>query len=166
MEALLETPARERKTMRGPSSPWPDKAVMAGALDGLATEARKILERIDEIRSRTLGVGAAEELELLRSLPRDRGWTDLMDLPSAGLSGRSVLRSRVLGMARDGLLEVHRNERYPNMMSVRLGPAGNTALRRQAAREAMAILTPRGGETYRDVVEARETLRRLADRIR
>ena len=165
MKALLEAAALEGRTMRGPASHWPNEAVAANALEGLAAEARRILGRIDEVRSRASKDGADEEMSILRALPKGGGWTDIMELPSAGLSGRNVLRSRVLRMAREGLLEVHRNETYPNMMSVRLGSAGRTALRRHAAREAMAILTAPGGETYRDVVEARRALRRLADRI-
>lgn len=166
MKALLEAAALERKTMRGPASHWPNEAVTARALEGLATEARRILGRIDEVRSRASNGEADGKMLILRSLvARDGAWTDVMELPSAGLSGRNVLRSRVLKMAGEGLVEVQRNETYPNMMFVRLRAAGRTALRRHAAKEAMAILTASGGDTYRDVVEARRALRRLADRI-
>lgn len=172
MESAIAASAVEHESRESvgeaPSVPWPDQGLAAGPMTGLVEEARAFLREIEQRTSQSHPVSGEErmKMETLRFLSDTPGWVDLMDLPSAGLSGRTLLRNRVLRMADDGLLEARRNEVYPNMISVRATAAGLKALRQMAAQKAMNLMRGWSGETLRKVIVARDALVGVRDGIR
>ena len=149
----------------GPASDWPNREMAAWAITELLEEMRGILERTRGRATGAIDSPGGEETEILDFLSRTGEWVDVMDLPGAGLSGRNIHRNRILRMAREGYMEVRRDQRYPNMMSARLAPMGMEARRRRAVREAMELLNGKSASLFRDVTEARRALARVAKRI-
>jgi hypothetical protein len=136
----------------------------ARALAAFLVEAEGILERLRSARGEleAEGTRARARLEALRALARTDDWTEFDELPVRWPGGRNAGRSLLYGLADQGLVDVERNATYPNMVSVRMTPAGSEALHREAVREAMAFLRGPSPTAVGTIEGATEALRRLA----
>jgi DNA-binding PadR family transcriptional regulator len=68
-------------------------------------------------------------------------------------------------LAEEGVVELHRDSTYPNVVLLRITPAGREELRRLSVEEAMDHLRGVGAEGLVAVQEASLALRRLAEMI-
>lgn len=145
-----------------------DRDRAAQALAHFLDEAREILDRLEEawIRRESARPGQRARRDILRFLAGAEDWVDFHDLPSMGpMGGRSGGRSLARRLADEGVVELHRDPTYPNILQLRITPEGRDELHRQAVEEAMGHLGGAGRDAGATVEDALRGLRRLAEVI-
>jgi hypothetical protein len=169
---------RERTSEMGPERDRQDKVIpfprqeegeaTARILADFASELRDLLAHLDDsaARYRALAPGVRIRREVLRFLADQVDWVEIHDLPRLPVLDRTAGRTLARTLAEEGLVEMERNETYPNMATLRITPAGREELRRMAVAEAMEYLQGGSGgaagleSALRDALVA---LRRVGD---
>ena len=163
----LDQPQSGGSTLILELAPVFDSDRAALALSNFLEEARGILERIDASHGKdqeTRPVVRARR-DVLRFLSRSHGKVEFHDLPILASLGKGLGRSLIESMVQQGLVDLARDQTYPNMAYLRITPAGIEELRTIGVREAMSWLHGADRELGRAIGGARDALNQLLEAI-
>ena len=155
---------------KGAEAPRPWAPVFDGdraarALADFLEAARALMEQVEEHSERYGQQRPWQEARqgILRILGKFQDTVEAHDLPRFSGLSRDAVMSLAERLGEEGLVEAERDETYPNMLYLRITPAGREELRKTSLRKAMDCLHGTECRVSESADAAKEALDRLLE---